>query len=142
MILLLVQMYDFFIIYEVKNSAFYEDKTDTNCADVVSLGGAPKLSPQRRIRRDACRGEQFGEGEREPDAAVAEHLRQQDEAGHEEDSTAQQREHHCRAHAFNALEVADAHEVDDEEHEGDSQCRRLPRRVRRRCRRWRTWRRC
>ena len=77
MILLLVQRYDFFIIYEVKNSAFYEDKTDTNCADVVSLGGAPKLSPQRRIRRDARRGEQFGEGEREPDAAVAEHLRQQ-----------------------------------------------------------------
>lgn len=67
----------FFIIYEVKNSAFYEDKTDTNCADVVSLGGAPKLSPQRRIRRDARRSEQFGEGEREPDAAVAEHLRQQ-----------------------------------------------------------------
>ena len=62
----------FFIIYEVKNSAFYEDKTDTNCADVVSLGGAPKLSPQRRIRRDARRSEQFGEGEREPDAAVAE----------------------------------------------------------------------
>ena len=62
----------FFIIYEVKNSAFYEDKTDTNCADVVSLGGAPKLSPQRRIRRDARRGEQFGEGEREPDAAFAE----------------------------------------------------------------------
>lgn len=28
MILLLVQRYDFFIIYEVKNSAFYEDKTD------------------------------------------------------------------------------------------------------------------
>lgn len=55
----------FFIIYEVKNSAFHEDKTDTNCADVVSLGGAPKLSPQRRIRRDARRGEQFGEGERE-----------------------------------------------------------------------------
>ena len=96
---------------------------------MVSLGVAPKLSPQRRIRRDARRGEQFGEGEREPDAAFAEHLRQQDEAGHEEGSTAQQREHHCRAHALNALEVADAHEVDDEEHEGDSQCRRLPRRV-------------
>ena len=31
----------FFIIYEVKNSAFYEDKTDTNCADVVSLGVPP-----------------------------------------------------------------------------------------------------
>ena len=79
-----------------------------------------ELSPQRRIRRDARRGEHFGEGERKPDAAVAEHLRQQDEAGHEEDSTAQQREHHCRAHALNALKVADAHEVDDEEHEGDS----------------------
>ena len=79
-----------------------------------------ELSPQRRIRHDARRGEQFGEGERKPDAAVAEHLRQQYETGHEEHSTAQQREHHCRAHALNALEVADAHEVDDEEHEGDS----------------------
>lgn len=78
------------------------------------------LSPQRRIRRDARCGEHFGEGEREPDAAVAEHLRQQYEAGHEEHRTAQQREHHCRAHALNALKVADAHEVDDEEHEGDS----------------------
>lgn len=76
------------------------------------------LSPQHRIRRDARCGEQFGESEREPDAAVAEHLWQQYEAGHEEDSTAQQRERHCRAHTLNALEVADAHEVDDEEHEG------------------------
>lgn len=78
------------------------------------------LSPQCRIRHDARCGEQFGEGECKPDAAVAEHLRQQDETGHEEDSAAQQREHHCRAHALNALKVADAHEVDDEEHEGDS----------------------
>ena len=43
---------------------------------VHPLKAAPKLSPQCRIRRDARCGEQFGEGECEPDAAVAEHLRQ------------------------------------------------------------------